>query len=141
LMAFVRRASERSIRPMICTNGSLWNDRNLSEAVEAGLSSVIMSIDAADALKHERHRGLPEVCARIRKANEHFRRHKIQSTASITASRLIDNYHALPGFLEKLGFQSCTFSYPLTQLESSYLSFSDSGLVNYRVDELVGVYD
>jgi hypothetical protein len=44
-------------------------------------------------------------------------------------------------FFESLGFKSCTFSYPLTNLGSSYLSFSDIGLVNYRVDELIEVFE
>src|SRR5579863_6004568 len=44
-------------------------------------------------------------------------------------------------FLETLGFKSCTFSYPLTSLASSYLSFSDSGLVNYSKDELITLFE
>jgi len=47
----------------------------------------------------------------------------------------------LPAFLTELGFESCTFSYPLTSLASSYLSFSDSSLVNYRTDELIQVFE
>jgi hypothetical protein len=54
---------------------------------------------------------------------------------------LIDDYDKLPAFLKTLGFQSCTFSYPLTSLASSYLSFSDSGLVNYSKDELLQVFE
>ena len=141
LMDFVRHSAQLGIRPMICTNGSLWTEERLQEAAQAGLSSVIMSIDVANALRHEQHRGLPDVCARIRKANAFFRERGIQSTASVTASRLVEDYEALPAFLEELGFQSCTFSYPLTHLESSYLSFSNSGLVHYRVEELFELYE
>ena len=83
------------------------------------------------------NRGLPDVCRKIQRANEFFARLGVQTTASITASRLIDDYEKLPAFLESLGFTSCTFSYPLTSLASSYLSFSDSGLVNYTKDELI----
>ena len=78
---------------------------------------------------------------RIRQANKFFHSAGIQTTASITASRLIDDYDKLPAFLETLGFKSCTFSYPLTSLASSYLSFSDSGLVNYSKDELLQVFE
>jgi MoaA/NifB/PqqE/SkfB family radical SAM enzyme len=106
-----------------------------------GLSSVIMSIDAHDVSKHEKNRGLPDVCRKIKRANEFFHSAGIQTTASITASRLIDDYDRLPEFLETLGFKSCTFSYPLTSLASSYLSFSDSGLVNYSKDELIEVFE
>jgi hypothetical protein len=43
--------------------------------------------------------------------------------------------------LRDLGFKSCTFSYPLSSLSSSYLSFSDSSLVRYTTDELIDVFE
>jgi len=75
-----------------------------------------MSIDSHDVAKHEKNRGLPEVCRKIKRANEVFRELGVQTTASVTASKLIDDYDKLPGFLAELGFTSCTFSYPLTNL-------------------------
>src|SRR5213595_3709503 len=141
LRAMVRYAAESGIHPMICTNGSLWTERNMRELANAGLSSVIMSIDSHDVDKHEKNRGLPEVCRKIKHANEVFAELGIQTTASVTASKLIDDYDKLPGFLSELGFKSCTFSYPLTSLASSYLSFSDSTLVSYRTDELIQVFE
>jgi len=141
LRAMTRYAAERGIRPMICTNGGLWTDASMRGLADDGLSSVIMSIDAHDIGKHETNRGLPDVCRKIKKANEFFHGAGIQTTASITASRLIEDYEKLPAFLESLGFTSCTFSYPLTSLASSYLSFSDSGLVNYSKDELIELFE
>jgi MoaA/NifB/PqqE/SkfB family radical SAM enzyme len=141
LRAMTRYAAERGIHPMICTNGALWTDENLRGLANDGLSSVIMSIDAHDIGKHETNRGLPDVCKKIKRANEFFHGAGIQTTASITASRLIDDYEKLPPFLETLGFKSCTFSYPLTSLASSYLSFSDSGLVNFSKDELIQLFE
>ena len=141
LCAMTRYAAERGIHPMICTNGSLWTDQNMRELASAGLSSVIMSIDAHDVAKHEKNRGLPEVCRKIQRANEVFAELGIQTTASVTASKLIDDYDKLPEFLTRLGFRSCTFSYPLTNLASSYLSFSDSSLVNYKTEELIQVFE
>jgi MoaA/NifB/PqqE/SkfB family radical SAM enzyme len=140
LRAMTRYAAERGIHPMICTNGGLWTEENMRGLVSDGLTSVIMSIDAHEIAKHEKNRGLPDVCKKIKKANEFFHSVGIQTTASITASRLIDDYDKLPAFLESLGFKSCTFSYPLTSLASSYLSFSDSGLVNYSNDELIELF-
>ncbi|HEV2695702.1 MAG TPA: radical SAM protein [Verrucomicrobiae bacterium] len=141
LRAMTRYCAEQGIRPMICTNGGLWNDQNMRDLASDGISSVIMSIDAHDVIKHEKNRGLPDVCKKIKKANEYFGSVGIQTTASITASRLIEDFEKLPPFLEELGFKSCTFSYPLTSLASSYLSFSDSGLVNFSKDELIGLFD
>jgi MoaA/NifB/PqqE/SkfB family radical SAM enzyme len=141
IRAMTRYAAERGIHPMICTNGGLWTEENMRGLADDGLTSVIMSIDAHDVAKHEKNRGLPDVCRKIKRANEFFQGAGVQTTASITASRLIDDYDKLPAFLESLGFKSCTFSYPLTSLASSYLSFSDSGLVKYSKDELFGVFE
>lgn len=141
LRAMTRYATERGIHPMICTNGGLWTEENMRGLASDGLSSVIMSIDAHDVARHEKNRGLPDVCRRIKRANEFFHSVGVQTTASITASRLIDDYDKLPAFLESLGFKSCTFSYPLTSLASSYLSFSNNGLVNYSKDELLQVFE
>ncbi len=140
LRAMIRYAAERGIHPMICTNGGLWNEDNMKALASDGLSSVIMSIDAHDIKKHEDNRGLPDVCRKIKRANEYFQSVGIQTTASITASRLIEDYEKLPAFLESVGFKSCTFSYPLTNLQSSYLSFSDGGLVNFNNTELLDVF-
>jgi MoaA/NifB/PqqE/SkfB family radical SAM enzyme len=141
LRAMTRYAAERGIHPMICTNGGLWTEENMRNLAADGLTSVIMSIDAHDIAKHEKNRGLQDVCQKIKRANEYFHSVGIQTTASITASRLIDDYEKLPPFLDSLGFKSCTFSYPLTALASSYLSFSDSGLVNYSKDELIDLFE
>jgi len=141
LPAMVRHAALRGIRPMICTNGSLWTEANMRQLADHGLSSVIMSIDTHDVARHESHRGLPEVCRKIQAANRTFERLGVQTTASVTISKLIEDYSKLPGFLSALGFRSCTFSYPLTTLGSSYLSFSNSQLVSYRTEELLAVFD
>jgi MoaA/NifB/PqqE/SkfB family radical SAM enzyme len=137
----IRYATECGIHPMICTNGGLWTKENMRGFASDGLSSVIMSIDAHDIAKHEKNRGLPDVCKKIKRANEFFHSVGIQTTASVTASRLIDDYDKLPAFLETLGFKSCTFSYPLTSLASSYLSFSNSSLVSYTKDELIELFE
>src|ERR1700722_12783463 len=137
----VRYAAERGIHPMLCTNGSLWTQHNMPALAADGLASVIMSIDSHEVARHEKNRGLPDVCRKIKRANEVFAKLGVQTTASVTASKLIDDYAKLPDFLRTLGFTSCTFSYPLTSLQSSYLSFSDSALVSYSNDELIGVFD
>jgi MoaA/NifB/PqqE/SkfB family radical SAM enzyme len=141
LPAMVRYAAEQGLHPMICTNGALWTEENLRALTDAGLSSVIISIDAPDVAKHEQNRGLPGSCRVIRRANEFFAQAGVQTTASITASRLIEDYGRLPAFLTELGFSTCTFSYPLTTLGSTYLSFSENGLVNYTRDELIEVFE
>jgi len=84
---------------------------------------------------------LPDVCRKIKRANEVFQELGVQTTASVTASKLVEDYDKLPAFLGGLGFKSCTFSYPLSSLASSYLSFSDSSLVSYKTEELIQVFE
>lgn len=141
LRRFVRYAAQRGIRPMLCTNGALWTERLLGELTSDGLASVIMSVDAATVSAHEGNRGLPGVCERIRMANAFLRRAGIPTTASVTMSRLIGDYGALPGFLRGLGFETCTFSYPLTELGSGYLGFSPGGLVRFTTEELLEAFE
>ncbi len=141
LRAMIRYAAERGLRSMVCTNGSLWTEENMRDLAGQGLCSVIMSIDTHDTRRHEANRGLPDVCRKIRRANEVFTGLGLQTTASVTASRLIEDYEKLPDFLRALGFSNCTFSYPLTHLASSYLSFRDSALVTYQAEELIQVFE
>ncbi|MGE4064361.1 MAG: hypothetical protein AB7E79_13425, partial [Rhodospirillaceae bacterium] len=63
----------------------------------------------------------------------------VHSTASVTMSKLVD-YEALPDFLKSLGFNAVTFSYPLTGLESNFLGFSTSELVNYSREDLLAAF-
>src|SRR2546421_9728815 len=68
----VRYAAGRGIHPMICTNGSLWTEQNMRDLASDGLSSVIMSIDAHDIARHEKNRGIPDVCRKIKRGREVF---------------------------------------------------------------------
>ena len=98
LRAMIRYAAECGLRPMVCTNGSLWTEENMRDLAAQGLASVIMSIDTYDARRHETNRGLPDVCRKIQRANEVFAGLGLQTTASVTASRLIQDYQKLAGF-------------------------------------------
>ena len=140
LLEIVQRASSLGMKVLLVTNAGLLKPHRIRELGDAGLSSFIISIDAADAETHERNRGLPGVCERIREANALIDDLALHSTASVTMSRLVD-YEALPDFLKSLGFKAVTFSYPLKQLNSNFLSFSDSELVNYSDAELLQAFE
>ncbi len=135
IAAIVRRAAGLQMKVMLVTNGSLLKPHRIRELSAAGISSFIISIDAASRELHERNRGLPGVCERIREANKLLRDLKLHATASVTMSRLVD-YEALPDFLAFLGFTSVTFSYPVTRLGSNFLGYSESELVTYTDEEL-----
>jgi MoaA/NifB/PqqE/SkfB family radical SAM enzyme len=140
LAEIVQRASALGMKVLLVTNAGLLKPHRIRELADAGLSSFIISIDAAEAETHERNRGLPGVCERIREANAVIGELGLHSTASVTMSRLVD-YDVLPDFLKSLGFKAVTFSYPLTKLESNFLSFSDSDLVNYSDAELLQAFE
>lgn len=136
LNQMISHAVSIGMAPMLVTNGGLLTAEKIEQLADAGLVSVIISIDAAEVEKHEQNRGLKGVCDRIRAANTHFQGRGIGTTASVTMSRLIDDYQKLPKFLTSLGFDSVTFSYPLTTLGSGYLGYAESELVDYTPEEL-----
>lgn len=141
LLEILAHATSRGMVALMVTNGSRLNKNRIRSLKESGLSNVLISIDAASTERHEQNRKLANVCERIRRANGEFKRLGIQSTASVTMSRLIDDYAALPSFLKGLGFDSVTFSYPLTALHSSFLGAADSDLVSYGKQELLEAFE
>jgi len=136
LNEMISHASSIGMAPMVVTNGSLLTPERIKGLAKAGVVSMIISIDAASVAEHEENRGLKGVCARIKEANAQFKQYNIGTTASVTMSRLINDYSKLPDFLRSLGFDSVTFSYPLTTLASNYLGYADSNLVDYTHEEL-----
>ena len=140
ILEFTERARDLGMKVMLVSNAGLFKPHKIRELHAAGISSFIISVDAADVETHENNRGLPGVCEKIIEANKTFKELGVQSTASVTMSRLVD-YDKLPAFLEWLGFTAVTFSYPLTSLDSNFLSFSTSDLVNYSKDELIVAFD
>ena len=140
LLEFTRHAHGLGMKVMLVSNAGLFKPDKLRALHEAGISSFIISVDAATIEAHEKNRGLPGVCDKIRAANKLFKELGVHSTASVTMSRLVD-YDALPGFLDELGFGSVTFSYPLTGLESNFLGYSTSDLVNYTKEDLLTTFD
>src|SRR6202167_6114994 len=58
LRAMTRYAAENGIRPMICTNGGLWNDENMRGLASDGLPSSLLSIAPHDINAPQKNRGL-----------------------------------------------------------------------------------
>ena len=140
LTDIVAHAARIGMKVMVVTNAGLLKPQKIRELAEAGISSFIISIDAASREVHEENRGLPGVCERIREANAIIAGLKLHATASVTMSRLVD-YEALPDFLSELGFTSVVFSYPLNYLPGFFLGYADSPLVTYSELELIEAYD
>ncbi len=140
LVEIVQTATHRGMKVMLITNGSLLKPHKIRLLAEAGLSSFVISIDAASTDIHERNRGIPGLCDRIREANTTISGLGLHSTASVTMSRLVD-YDALPDFLTEFGFSSVKFSYPLVELGSTYLGSCDSELVKQENHKLIQAFE
>src|SRR5207245_5332074 len=65
----VKRGSELGIKVMLVTNGGLLRPERIRNLVTAGVSSFIISIDAASVETPVPNRGLPGVGEKIRKAS------------------------------------------------------------------------
>jgi len=135
-------ASGMGIQPTLVTNGWLLPGK-LDALAATGITTLFISIDAADAATHERNRGLRGVCERIRESTARMARLGIIPIASVAMTRLITDYPALGHFLRGLGFAAVTFSYPRkAPLGSSSLVWSeDSTLVDMTPAELLAAFD
>ena len=140
LTGIIGHASRKGMKVMLVSNGGLFKAQRIGDYAGAGLSSFVISIDAATAQEHEDNRGLPGVCDKVREANREITSRGLISTASVTLSRLLE-IDALPAFLDDLGFKAVTFSYPLTNLNSSFLGYRDSGIVDFTREELIALFD
>jgi len=140
LTDIIGHSSRKGMKVILVSNSGLFRPQRIHEYASAGLSSFVISIDAATAEAHEKNRGLPDVCEKILEANREIAKLGLIATASVTLSRLLD-IDALPTFLDDLGFKSVTFSYPLTNLNSSFLGYRDSGIVDFSQDELIVLFD
>jgi len=136
LLDVLDRAQALSIRTLVCTNASLLTPDYIHKLRDAGLKTLIISLDAPAASAHEGHRGLPGLTNHIREMLPELHQAGLDPVASVTLSRLIGDLPAMARFLEDLGFHRVTFSYPLTRLNSSYLGFADHDSVDFTPTEL-----
>jgi MoaA/NifB/PqqE/SkfB family radical SAM enzyme len=142
IVEMAQAAADMGVQPTLVTNGWLLPGK-LDALAETGITTLFISIDAAEPAVHERNRGLRGVCERIRGANARAAERGIMPIASVAMSRLVTDYTALAGFLRELGFAAVTFSYPRkAPLGSSSLVWSeDSDLVDLSPAELLAAFD
>ena len=129
------------MKPALITNGWLLPQK-IESLVNAGLGTLLVSIDSHSMAEHERNRGLYDVGERIRQGVASARRHGVPTLASVTVSRLVQ-FQALPDLLRRLGFDGVTFSYPRrAPFGSSSLVFSeDSSLIDFKPEELISALE
>jgi MoaA/NifB/PqqE/SkfB family radical SAM enzyme len=136
LFEFLDRSRELGLKTIICTNGSLLNPERIRALADVGLDTLIISLDAASAELHDRHRGLPGLTRHLQGLIPVMRQAGFSPVASVTLSRLVDDLDAMAGFVEDLGFRRLTFSYPIARLQSTYLGFAEHYSVDFTPAEL-----
>ena len=142
IVGLIAAVAARGMRPTLVTNGYTLSTRNIAQLAEAGLRTAFISVDAPQPAVHEENRGLKDVWSRIRSANAQLHAHGVQTVASVTLSKLVDDFDALLAALDELGFGTVTFAYPKRELHSSSLVFSaDSPLVDWQRDELISAFE
>ncbi|MDI6853468.1 MAG: radical SAM protein [Deltaproteobacteria bacterium] len=140
LLPSLARAGELGHHTILVTNGALLSPPLIRELREAGLDCLIISLDAASPERHDQHRGIPGLTAHIQEMLAFANLSGLSPIASVTVSRLIDDFDELLRSLQKLGFERLTFSYPLTQLRSSYLGYASHDSVAYSARELDNLF-
>ncbi len=136
LLHSLAHAQGLGLETLLVTNGMLLTPAVIQNLSAVGLQTLIISLDAASEEVHDRNRGVPGLTSNIKEVIPLVHQLGIKAVASVTLSRLIDDLDALVRFVRNLGFTRLTFSYPLTRLNSSYLGFADSHLVNFSPEEL-----
>lgn len=135
----VSQARSAGMQVALITNGMLL-PQHIESLAKSGLNILHVSMDSHSSDAHERNRGLPGLCARIRYGLAHARRAGIMTFASVTVSRLVD-FDRLPDHLLDLGFEGITFSYPRLDHASPLGFGTESALTDYRGHELATVYE
>jgi MoaA/NifB/PqqE/SkfB family radical SAM enzyme len=137
----VADAKAASLRPALITNGWLLPQK-IEALADAGLNTLLVSLDSDSIERHESNRGLRGLGERMRRGVVVARRRRIHVLASVTMSRLV-NYQALPPTLRELGFDAVTFCYPRRErLGSSSLIYDEaSPLIAMEQEELLSALD
>ena len=141
LVPALHRARELAINTILCTNGALLTPEYIQSLQAVGLETLIISMDAPSDAQHDEHRGLPGLTAHIREMVPRLRRAGLNPVASVTLSRMVNDLSAMTRFLEIMGFERVTFSYPINRLQSSYLGFADHFSVDFTPEELYQWFD
>lgn len=136
----LREAHDFGLQSLLCTNGRLLNRDRIEALDKAGVSHLIISIDAASERDHDEHRGFPGLCQSLRTLLPHINGAGMKPVASVTISRLFADFEGLGNFLAYLGFKLATFSYPLTNLQSSYLGYAAHETVTFSTAEMVDIF-
>jgi len=129
------------MRAAMISNGFLLPER-IDPLIDAGLSTLLFSLDSHDPAEHEENRGLKGVVDRLKTAVAIAKARGVPTIAVVTVSKLVD-YQRLPEILTYVGCDAVSFSYPRREpFGSSSLVFNpESDLVDFTGPELEKAID
>lgn len=133
--------ARNGMRPAMISNGFLLPDK-IGKLIDAGLSTLLFSLDSHDAAIHEKNRGLKGVVDRLKTAVAVAKTAGLPTIAVVTVSKLVD-FERMPEILNYVGCDAVSFSYPRKEpFGSSSLVFNpDSDLVDFTDAELEKAID
>lgn len=129
------------MRPAMITNGWLLPEK-IEQVLDAGLGTLLISIDSHSLEKHEKNRGLRGVGERIKAGVTKAKARGVPAIAVVTVNHLVE-YEKLPELLSSLGFDAVSFSYPRKEPfgSSSLVYGAESELVDFTSEQLLAAID
>jgi MoaA/NifB/PqqE/SkfB family radical SAM enzyme len=133
--------ARHGMRPAMISNGWLLPDK-IEALIDAGLSTLLFSLDSHDFDVHEKNRGLKRVRERLQQAVAVAKSRGLPTIAVCTVSKLVD-ISRLGDALDYLGCDAVSFSYPRKEAfgSTSLVYNPDSDLVDYTPRELEKAID
>jgi MoaA/NifB/PqqE/SkfB family radical SAM enzyme len=133
--------AQNDMRPAMISNGWLLPEK-IERMIDAGLSSLLFSLDSHDIAAHEKNRGLKGVVERLKTAVAIAKKAGLPTVAVVTVSHLVD-FAKMPEILNYVGCDAVSFSYPRKEpFGSSSLVYNpDSDLVDFTGPQLQEAID
>lgn len=136
LPEIVEHASNIGMAVYTGTNGSLTTRRTVSRLADAGIDAVWISVEAADPVTLEAHRGLDGLSNDIGRTVGLLREHDVPTYAICAINRGVLDIDKYLLYIHHLGFTSVKFDYPMTSpMGSSYLGYSNDQCLQLSPEE------
>jgi MoaA/NifB/PqqE/SkfB family radical SAM enzyme len=136
LPEIVEHASRTGMAVYTGTNGSLTTRGTVRRLAGAGVDAVWISVEAADPVALEAHRGLDGLSRDIGRTVELLGEHDVPTYAICALNRGVLDIDKYLQYIHSLGFTSVKFDYPMTSpMGSSYLGYGDDPCLHLSPEE------
>ena len=136
LPEIVEHASRTGMAVFTGTNGSLTTRGTVRRLADAGVDAFWISVEGADPVALEEHRGLDGLSKDIARTVRLLQEDKVPTYAICAINRGVLDIDKYLKFVRSLGFTSVKFDYPMTSpMGSSYLGYSDDQCLDLSMEE------